>query len=105
MDDAELSGAEEDLVAWGLLERGPDGTGWTRRFRGAVMREAGRLSEAERSGAGVPGGPPLAVAIDGALASFPLPPGASLTAAHRRLLFAVELVRLPEPLRRLLGGQ
>lgn len=102
MDEAALRVAEEDLVAWGLLERGAQGLHWTKRFRGAVMRTAAGLAEVERSGRR-PEGPPLATAVQLALQTAELPAGAAPTRAHEQLLVAVELAALPEGMRDLLG--
>lgn len=95
MDGAALDAVQEDLVAWGLLEAGPQGPAWTRRFRAAVMREASRLAEEERAGRKPPGHP-LENAVAGALRGADLPPGAAPTRAHERYLAAVELAALPE---------
>jgi hypothetical protein len=102
MDEAALDAAQEELVAWGLLERGPQGLAWSRRFRGAVMREAARLAEEERAQR-KPEGHPLANAVRGALRQLELPAGAAATSTHEQLLFAVELAGLPEPVREFLG--
>lgn len=99
MDDAALRAAEDELVAWGLLERGPAGLAWSRRFRGAVMRAAAGLAEVERAGKRPEGGP-LANAVRLALQTAELPAGARPAAAHERLLVAVELAALPEGARR-----
>lgn len=103
MDEQALAAAQEDLVSWGLLERGPDGLAWTRRFRGAVMREASRLAEEERAGRKAPGAP-LAVAVDAALRAQALPAGASASPTHAKLLYAVELAALPDAVRDIVGG-
>ena len=102
MDEAALQAAEQELIAWGLLEKGPQGLAWSRRFRGAVMREAGKLAEEERAGR-KPEGSPLANTVRGALASSELPPGATATRLHEQLLVAVELAALPEPMRKFFG--
>lgn len=95
-----LDDVQRDLLAWGLIERGERGLGWTRRFRGAVMREAARLAEEERAGR-APAGPPLLTAVAGALAALTLPAPAS--EQHARFLYAVELTSLPDGLREALG--
>jgi hypothetical protein len=100
VDERALAAAEQDLVGWGLLERTEKGPAWTRRFRGAVMREAARLAEEEKAGRKPPG-PALANAVRGALKGSELPAGASATEAHEQLLVAVELAALPESLREL----
>lgn len=102
MDEGALRAAEEELLAWGLLERGPQGLGWTRRFRGAVMRAAAGLAEVERSGQR-PEGAPLANVVRLALQTAELPPGAAPSRAHEQLLVAIELAALPESMRDLLG--
>lgn len=99
MDEAALAKAEEDLVAWGLLERSEAGLSWSRRFRAAVMREAARLAEEERAGRRAEGAP-LVVAARLALAA--LQPDATET--HARLLVAVELAALPEAVRAIVAG-
>jgi DNA-binding IclR family transcriptional regulator len=98
-DDAAYAALEADLIEWGLLERGPDGLAWTRRLRGAVMREAARLAEEERAGH-KPDGAPLFNAVAGAVAGLAVP----ATPAHARFLFAVELASLPETVRGLVGA-
>lgn len=98
-----LEDIQSDLVAWGLLESGEGGPVWTRRFRGGVMREAARLAEEERAGR-KPEGAPLENAVAGALASFPLPEGATVTREHSRFLYAVELASLPDAVRHLMGA-
>ncbi|MCA1813409.1 MAG: hypothetical protein LC624_05605 [Halobacteriales archaeon] len=103
MDERELGQAQQELIAWGLLEPGALGVSWTRRFRGAVMRAAGELANEERAGR-KPEGPPLANAVRAALKMSELPAGAQATRVHEQLLLAVELAALPEPLRDLLGG-
>lgn len=102
MDDATLTAAEGDLVAWGLLEG--DQPTWTRRFRGAVMRAAGELAARERAGER-PDGAPLVNTVTLALASWPLPAGATATETHVRFLVAVELAALPGPVADLLSGE
>jgi hypothetical protein len=101
VDEGALGTAEAELVAWGLLERSPK-LAWSRRFRGAVMREAARLAEEEKAGR-KPEGSPLATAVRAAMAGSGLPAAASPTRVHEQLLVAVELAALPEPMRRLLG--
>lgn len=96
MDEAALRAVEEDLLAWGVLERSGQGLAWTRRFRGAVMRQAAQLAEEEKAGRR-PEGHPLATAVRGALEASELPAPASR--AHEQLLVAVELAALPESLR------
>jgi hypothetical protein len=95
MDGAALDAVQEQLVAWGLLEPGPQGLAWSRRFRAAVMREAARLAEEERAGRKPPGHP-LENAVAGALRGAELPPGAAHSKVHERYLVAVELAALPE---------
>ena len=97
MDEAKLRAAEEDLVAWGLLEPGPAGPALSRRFRGALARAAMALQ------AEAPGGHPVARAIERALADAPLPEGARPEEAHRALLVAVEVASLPPAVRDALG--
>lgn len=101
---AGLEDVQRDLVDWGLLEEGERGPAWTRRFRGAVMREAARLAEEERAGRR-PEGAPLLTAVTGALAALPLPGGASPGPQHARFLYAVELASLPDGVRRALGAR
>lgn len=103
MDEAALAKAEEDLVAWGLLERSEAGLSWSRRFRAAVMREAARLAEEERAGRR-PAGAPLATAVEGALRALPLPEGAAAGSTHAKLLYAVELAALPDAVRAIVGA-
>lgn len=98
-----LDRIQADLVAWALLEPGPDGPAWTRRFRGAVLRAAARLAEEEREGRR-PEGAPLEVAVVQALASLDLPAGAVATREHARLLYAVELAALPDAVRAFIGS-
>lgn len=99
MDEAALRAAEDELVAWGLLERSPTGPAWTRRFRGAVMRAAAGLAEVEKAGPR-PEGAPLATAVRVALQTTELPAGAAPHALHEQLLVGVELAALPEGLRK-----
>jgi len=98
MDPEALDAARADLLAWGFLEATPGGPRWSRRFRGAVMREAARLAEAERAGRAPPGHP-LAVAVQAAWAATGPPAGAAADALHERLLLAVGLAGLPPALR------
>jgi len=98
-----LKATEEDLIAWGLAERGERGLSWTRRFRGAVMREAARLAEEEKAGR-KPAGPPMAVVVAAALGGAELPAGAKPGREHEQLLVAVELAALPEALRKMWTG-
>lgn len=99
----DLEAVQRDLVEWGLVERAQDGVAWSKRLRGAVMREAARLAQEERSGR-APQGRPLDNAIAGALASWPVPEGAKATPEHARFLAAVELAALPDSVRHTLGG-
>lgn len=103
MTTATLDDVQQELLAWGLIEPGEGGLAWTRRFRGAVMREAARLAEEERAGR-KPEGAPLQTAVTGALAALPLPEGASPDLQHARFLYAVELASLPDGVRQLLGA-
>jgi hypothetical protein len=96
-----LERAEADLLAWDLLEPGPP-LAWSRRLRGAVLRAAARLQQAEAADQ-APAGHPLAVALAAALAdAFPDVPATPL---HRDFLAAVELAALPAGVRDLLGGR
>ncbi|HVL47080.1 MAG TPA: hypothetical protein VM889_00815 [Candidatus Thermoplasmatota archaeon] len=103
MEPLPASGLEDELVAWGALERAGDGYAWTRRFRGFVMREAARLAGEERAGR-APAGGALANAVVGALEAFPHPDGAAYGELHARRLVEIELAALPEELRRALGA-
>lgn len=103
MDERAVVAAEDQLVEWGLLERGASGLAWSRRFRGAVMREAARLAGEERAGQRRPGAP-LATAVAAALGTYALPAGAAASAVHEKLLYAVELAALPEGVREIVGG-
>ena len=103
MEGQAIDAAQEELITWGLLERDVKGIAWSRRFRGAVMRAAARLAEAERAGE-APEGPPLANAVRAALEDGVLPPDARATPLHEQVLVAVELAALPDVLRGAFGG-
>lgn len=94
MDHAALDIARDELLSWGIVERTEEGLAWSRRFRGAVMREASMLAEEERAGRR-PDGSPLLVAVTRALAAAA--PLAGPT--HAQLLYAFELAALPETVR------
>jgi hypothetical protein len=97
--DAELARTEAELLGWGLLEPGPP-LAWSRRLRGAVMRAAAGLQEAEATGR-APAGHPVLVALAAALEqSFP---DLRVTPRHHAFLAAVELAALPAAVRDLLG--
>lgn len=100
MDHAKLDSARDDLLKWGLIERTDDGLAWSRRFRGAVMREAARLAEEERAGRRAEGAP-LLVATTQALASSV----EQANDAHARLLYAIELAALPDAVRAIVAGE
>lgn len=102
LDEIALRAAEDDLVEWGILERGPE-LRITRRFRGALMRAAAKLQAEERAGAKRPGHP-IEVSVAVALEEHPLPPGALPRREHHLLLVGLQISSLPEPLRALLGS-
>ena len=101
MSADELPRIEAELRAWGLLEAEGEPR-LSRRFRGALARAAALLQEEEATGRR-PEGHPVARAVDAALASFTLPPGAAPGPRHRAFLVAVEVASLPENVRAMLG--
>lgn len=100
MEHAAFDRVRDELLAWGLIERTPEGLAWSRRFRGAVMREASRLADEERAGRRAEGAP-LLVATTHALARADAQAGE----AHARLLYAIELAALPDAVRAIVGSE
>lgn len=100
MDDALIARIQGDLIDWGILER--ERVEVTRRFRGAIMRAAIELQEQEKSGRR-PEGHAVRRAVELALRSYPLPPGAVATPDHESFVIATEVASLPEAVRNFLG--
>jgi hypothetical protein len=103
MDVPTIQAAEDELVAWGILERTP-ALAPTRRFRGALLRAAATLQAEERAGARRPGHP-MEVTVGVALDEFPLPQGALLRREHRLLLVGLQIAGMPDEIRALLDGR
>jgi hypothetical protein len=98
-----LGVVEQDLLSWGILERGREGgLSPTRRFRAAMARAAMLLQEEEKAGAR-PSGHPVLNAVTTALGSYPLPAGAAVERAHIAFVTTIEVESLPPAVRQMLG--
>lgn len=94
----------EELLAWDVIERAPDGSlSLTRRFRAGLARAARQL-QPDEAAARIPGSEAMRRAAALALVQHPRPPGAVLRAEHASFVAGVELASLPDALRGALGG-
>lgn len=96
MDVEAVRKVEEELLAWGIVERRPHAV-LTRRFRAAIARAANELAQEEqRPGERPPtASDPISTAVDRAFTHFPLPAGSRIGPEHRIFALGLEIASLP----------